>query len=91
MGGTIAYLQGKYIYTLSYLHPLDDDEELSPEMMAMGVQTRPYVRIRRISPKDGRVLWDHYQPRGALDVKVQANTFQIVFKKEVQVLKFLSL
>lgn len=91
MGGTIAYLQGKYIYTLSYMHPLDEDEELSPEMMAMGVQTRPYVRIRRISPKDGRVLWDHYQPRGALDVKVQANTFQIVFKKEVQVLKFLSL
>lgn len=91
MGGTIAYLQGKYIYTMSYLHPLDEDEELSPEMMAMGVQTRPYVRIRRISPKDGRVLWDHYQPRGALDVKVQGNTFQIVFKKEVQVLKCLSL
>jgi hypothetical protein len=91
LGGTIAYLEGKYIYTLSYIPPLEDTEELSPEMVAMGVQTRPYVRIRRIAPKSGKVLWDHYQPRGALDVKVRANTFQIVFKKEVQVLKFLAL
>jgi outer membrane protein assembly factor BamB len=89
-GGTIAYLQGQYIYTLSYLPPVDDDEEISPEMVAMGVQTRPYVRIRRINPKDGQVLWDHFQQRGALDVKVHENTFQIVFKKEVQVLKFLA-
>ena len=91
MGGTIAHLSGKYIYTMSYVRPLEDNEELSPEMVAMGVQTKPYLRIRRINPRNGRVMWDYYQPRGPLDVKIHDNTFQVVLKKEVQVLKFLSL
>ena len=70
--------------------PLDDGEELSPEMVAMGVETKPYIRIRRINPRNGRVMWDYYQPRGPLDVRIQDNTFQLVLKKEVQVLRFLS-
>jgi hypothetical protein len=86
MGGRIAYLSGKYIYTLSYTAPRDDDDEGD----SMGLQSQPYIRIRRISPKNGRVLWDHYQPRGALDVQIRDNTFQLVLKKEVQVLKFIS-
>ncbi len=90
MGGTIPHLSGKYIYTMSYLGPLDDNEELSPEMVAMGVQTKPYLRIRRINPKNGRVMWDYYQPRGPLDVRIHENTFQVVLKKEVQVLKFMT-
>jgi outer membrane protein assembly factor BamB len=91
MGGNIAYLSGKYIYTMSFLRPLDDNEELSPEMVAMGVQTKPYLRLRRINPRNGSVLWDYYEPRGPLDVKIHDNTFQVVLKKEVEVLKFLSL
>lgn len=90
MGGTIAHLSGKYIYTMSFIGPLEDNEEISPEMVAMGVQTKPYLRIRRINPKNGRVMWDYYQPRGPLDVKIHENTFQVVLKKEVQVLKFLT-
>lgn len=90
MDGVIAYLEGKFIYTVSYLNPTDEDEELNPDLVAIGAQTLPYVRIRRIDPKNGRVMWDHYQQRGALDVNIHENTFQIVFKKEVQVLKFVS-
>jgi outer membrane protein assembly factor BamB len=90
MGGTIAHLSGKYIYTMSYVGPLDDNEELSPEMVAMGVEVKPYLRIRRINPKNGRVMWDFYQPRGPLDVKIHDNTFQVVLKKEVEVLKFVT-
>ena len=88
--GVIAYLEGKFIYTVSYLNPTDEDEELNPDLVAIGAQTLPYVRIRRIDPKNGRVMWDHFQQRGALDVNIHENTFQIVFKKEVQVLKFIS-
>jgi hypothetical protein len=91
MGGRIAYLSGKYIYTLSYTMPRDDDDEYDENLAALGLESKPYVRIRRISPKNGRVLWDHYQPRGALDVQIHDNMFQLVLKKEVQVLKFLSL
>ncbi len=88
--GVIAYLEGKFIYTVSYMSPTDEDEELNPDLVAIGAQTLPYVRIRRIDPKNGRVMWDHFQQRGALDVNIHENTFQIVFKKEVQVLKFIS-
>ncbi len=90
MDGVIAYLEGKFIYTVSYLSPTDEDEELNPDLVAIGAQTLPFVRIRRIDPKNGRVMWDHFQQRGALDVNIHQNTFQIVFKKEVQVLKFIS-
>ena len=63
---------------------------MDQNLAALGLESKPYLRIRRISPKNGRVLWDHYQPRGALDVKIRDNSFQIVFKREVQVLKFIS-
>lgn len=91
MGGRIAYLSGKYIYTLSYTPPRDDDDEPNENLAALQLQSQPYIRIRRINPKNGRVLWDHYQPRGALDVQIKDNTFQLVLKKEVQVLRFISL
>lgn len=90
MGGRIAYLSGKYIYTLSYTAPRDDDDEHDENLAALGLQSQPYLRIRRISPKNGRVLWDHYQPRGAVDIQIRDNTFQLVLKKEVQVLRFIS-
>lgn len=90
MGGRIAYLSGKYIYTLSYTPPHDDDDEVDENLAVLGLESKPYVRIRRINPKNGRVMWDHYQPRGALDVQIHDNTFQLVLKKEVQVLKFIS-
>jgi hypothetical protein len=91
MGGSIAYLKGKYIYTLTYTPPRDDDDEWDENLAVLGLESKPFIRIRRISPKNGRVLWDHYQPRGALDVQIRDNTFQLVLKKEVQVLRFLSL
>lgn len=90
MGGTIAYLSGKFIYTLSYQPPRDDGDELDENLAALGLDSNPYIRIRRISPKNGRVLWDYFDQRGAVDVKIHENTFQIVLKKEVQVLKFIS-
>lgn len=90
MGGRIAYLSGKYIYTLSYTPPRDDDDEYDENLAALGLESKPYIRIRRINPKNGRVMWDHYQPRGALDIQIHDNVFQLVLKKEVQVMKFLS-
>jgi len=90
-GGRIAYLSGKYIYTVSYVPPLDDDEAVDENMAALGLSTKPYLRLRRINPRTGRSMWDYYEPRGALDVVVHKNSFQIVLKKEVEVLKFLSL
>jgi hypothetical protein len=36
------------------------------------------------------VLWEHSQERAPVDVRFKDNSIQIVFKKEVQVLKFFS-
>ncbi len=84
-GGFIAYLSGKYIYTVQSFDP--GDQEGSPT----GIELPAYLKLRRISPADGRVLWEQDQARAPLDVRFRNNFIELVFKKEVQVLKYLSL
>lgn len=90
-GGVIRYLSGKFIYTLeTYMQ--DEKEEADEGDNITTIRTIPsHTRIRRINPKNGTVMWEHYQKRGALDVHFDKNTIQIVFKNEIQVLKFLSM
>jgi len=83
-GGFISYLSGKFIYTVQFFDPGDDSDSVT------GIQLPAYMRIRRISPADGRVMWEYSQERAPLDVRFKDNSIQIVFKKEVQALKFLS-
>lgn len=83
-GGAISYLSGKFIYTVQAFDP--GDMANSPA----GVTLPPYLKIRRISAKDGRQLWDYEEDRAPLDVQFQNNTIALVFKKEVEVLKFIS-
>ena len=54
------------------------------------LQKPPYLHIARISPSNGRILWDHQQDRAPVDVAFQNNSIELVFKKEVQVLHYLS-
>lgn len=85
-GGFISYLSGKFIYVwLS-----NDAGERRGNLYSIGVETPSFVRIKRIDPGNGRILWDHYQARAPLDVKFNDNTIQIVFEKELQVLKYLT-
>ena len=83
-GGFITYLSGKFIYTIQSFDP--GDQENSPA----GIQLPSYLKIRRISPSDGRQLWDYEEGRAPLDVRFKDNSIALVFKKEVQVLKFIS-
>ena len=83
-GGFISYLSGKFIYTVQAVDPGDDNGSVT------GIQLPAFMRIRRINPANGRVLWEYSQERAPLDVQFKDNSIQIVFKKEVQVLKFLS-
>jgi hypothetical protein len=55
------------------------------------MSTPSHVMIRRLNPSNGNVMWEHFQKRAPLDVHFDGNTIELVFKKEVQVLKFLSL
>ena len=83
-GGFISYLSGKFIYTVQCFDPGDDGGSVT------GIQLPAFMRIRRINPANGRVMWEYSQERAPLDVQFKDNSIQIVFKKEVQVLKFLS-
>ena len=84
-GGFISYLSGKYIYTVQSFDPGDDNGSVT------GIELPAYLKIRRISPADGHVLWEQDQPRAPLNVRFKNNFIELVFKKEVQVLKYLSL
>ena len=86
--GMITHVLGKYIYCVKYMRPSEDDE-ISP--YSTGFETRPYVRIKRLNPKNGKEIWEHFQDRGPLDIQFTKNTIELVFKKEVQILKFLAL
>jgi outer membrane protein assembly factor BamB len=87
-GGQISHLSGRFIYTLQSFQP--DDDEDNPYTPDTGFEALPYMKLKRINPKNGRVMWEYFQQRCPLDVQFEKNSIQLVFKKEVQVLKFLS-
>jgi outer membrane protein assembly factor BamB len=87
-GGFISYLSGKFLYTVwSY----DPGDTVDVGAALAGITPNPpSLRIRRINPKDGEIMWDYHQERAPLDIQFNGNSIQLVFKKEVQVLKFFS-
>ncbi|SPE55666.1 putative Pyrrolo-quinoline quinone [Verrucomicrobia bacterium] len=88
LGGLVNYVSGKFLYTVASYAPYEDEDDLSP---TTGFETPPYVRIKRINPRNGRVMWEHFQQRAPLDVQFDRNSIRLVFRKEVQVLRYLSL
>jgi hypothetical protein len=89
-GGYISYLSGKFIYTVESYDPNPADEEAANDLTA-ALQKPPYLHIARIRPADGRVLWEHTQERAPIDTRFNDNSIELIFKKEVQVLRYLAL
>ena len=87
-GGYIAYVAGRFIYTLQ-AHDAHEGPEENP--YATGLEIPSHVVIRRLNPDTGRSMWVHTQKRAPLDVRFDRNTIELVFHKEVQVLSFLTL
>jgi len=88
-GGFICYLSGKVIYTVQSYDPNPSDVEVLSDSL-QGLQKPPYLRIARINPKNGRVLWEHYQDRAPFSIQFKDNFIELIFKREVQVLQYLS-
>jgi outer membrane protein assembly factor BamB len=89
-GGFVAYLSGQFIYTLQSYDPNPTDEEVLNDSL-VDLQRPPYLRITRIDPANGRTLWDHEQDRCPVAVQFDQNQILLIFKREVQVLKFMVL
>lgn len=91
-GGWLTYASGRYLYAVDYTPPRDDDEDEDQQTLAaLGLGTTPHLNIRRLNPKNGRVMWNYYQPHGAWAIEVRDNILQLVLKQEVLILKFLAL
>ena len=90
-GGFISYLSGKFIYTTQSFDPNPTDEEVLNDSL-MGLEKPPYFRIARINPKNGRVMWEYYDSRDRVPfyVRFEGSTIELVFKREVEVLKYLA-
>jgi outer membrane protein assembly factor BamB len=86
-GGFVSYVSGKYIYLVQSYDA--DDQKENP--WSVGLEPKSHVWIRRLNSENGRVMWEHYQGRAPLDVRFNENSIQILFKKELQVLRYLSL
>ena len=78
--GLVNYVSGKFILAAQSSIPDNPDDS--------GFEKRPWLRIRRINASNGREVWDHFQERAPLDIAFDQNTIRLVFKKEVQVLRF---
>ncbi|HTR43668.1 MAG TPA: PQQ-binding-like beta-propeller repeat protein [Pseudomonadales bacterium] len=88
-GGYISYLSGKYIFAYRSSDAGDDDEQLMDG--AAGLQNPSFMKIIRINPSNGHEMWDHEEPRAPMSIQFDNNTISLVFKKEVEVLRFFSL
>ena len=86
VGGYISYLSGKFIYVWSS----NDADGMKDSPLNLGLDSPSYVRIKRLNPKNGELMFDYYQERAPLNVKFSQNTIQILFKQELQVLKYLT-
>ena len=57
-GGFISYLSGKFIYTVLSNDPNPTDQEVLSDTF-QGLEKPAYLRIARINPKNGHVMWEH--------------------------------
>ncbi len=88
-GGYISYLAGQFIYAVqSYDSGVDPDEALSDTLA--GLQKPDYLRIVRLNPKNGKLLWVYEDQRCPFSLHFDRNVIELGFKKEMQVLKYLA-
>jgi hypothetical protein len=89
--GYVSYLSGKFIYVLDSYDPNPTDEDVLNDMTA-SLQKPPFLHIQRINPNNGRTLCEYYdRDRCPFFVGFNGNTIELLFKREVQVLRYLTL
>jgi len=89
-GNFVSYLSGKFIYTY-YIHDSGSDPGAALADLAGIDRTPSFMRIRRINPANGRIMFDYQQNGAPLYLQFQQNMIGCVFRKGVQVLKFVAL
>jgi outer membrane protein assembly factor BamB len=81
--GDNCFISGKFIYASK-----GGADPLSSLSMEGGSYN---YHLYGIKPSNGRVNWDHYEPRLPVRLDAHENWIMLHFRGELQVLKFLSL
>jgi hypothetical protein len=87
--GWVSYVSGKLIYTAEAHAGQGSNENDALSDLKSIFEIPPHIRVRRLNAGDGRVLWQHYEKRAPLDVRFDRNSIQVLFKREVELLRFL--
>jgi outer membrane protein assembly factor BamB len=87
-GGFISYLSGKFIYAVQSYDPNPLDAETVNDM---ALQKPAYLRIIRINPQNGRLYWEYYDDSCPVNIRFDENSIELVYKREVDVLRYLVL
>lgn len=89
-GGYVSHVEGKYVLCFASNQANDD---IDPDALTTlpGMVTKSVMDIRRLDPKSGKTVFDYVEDRAPVSVKFHGNIIELVFRKEVEVLKFISL
>jgi hypothetical protein len=89
-GGLVNYVSGKFIYSV-YSYAADEDDEGVAGYTVDSIMGRhATISIKRLNPSNGHIMWEHCQDQCPRDVRFDKNSIRLVFKKDVQVLRFFS-
>jgi hypothetical protein len=81
-------VEGKFVFCFASHQAPDLDPDSLTTLPGM---LNSALAIRRLSPKNGSIVWDYAEQRCPLSVRFNGNVIELVFRKEVEVLKFHSL
>jgi hypothetical protein len=88
--GYVSYVSGKFVYAVSCYDPNPGDADVLNDMTA-SLQKRAFLHITRINPANGRTMWDYYdRERCPVNWSFDGSSIQLIFKREVQVLRYLT-
>ena len=83
-------MSGQFMYVIDCYYPNTTDlDEMSD---TLGVQKPAFLRITRIRPADGKIMWDYYdRDRCPVSWRFDNNSIELIFKREVQLLRYMTL
>lgn len=87
-GGFVSHVDGKFVFCFAKHQAPDLDPD---DLTTLPGMLNSEMDIRRLDPKNGKVVWDYAERRAPLYERFKGNIIELVFRKEVEVLKFLTL
>ena len=88
-GGFVSHVDGKFVFCFAS-HQAPDD--FDPDSITTMPGTLGSVMdIRRLSPKNGKIVWDYGERACPFSVRFKDNIVELIFRQKVEVLKFLTL